>query len=104
MRDGAVKGINLARTLRQAKAALSMKQDAVSRPTQAEKTDFSELSASARIADGVAHSDDLDIKSPFLRIGGERRASTSAAAASTTPPARPWSKRRRARAAPSSLR
>ncbi len=73
VRDGAIKGINLARALRQAKAALSRKQDAVARAQTSEKTDFSAMSVSARIADGVAHSDDLDIKSPFLRIGGEGR-------------------------------
>jgi len=73
LRDGAVKGINLARAMRQAKAALALKQDALSKAREAEKTDFSELSASARIADGVAVSDDLDVKSPFLRIGGAGR-------------------------------
>lgn len=70
LRDGAVKGLNLARTLRQAKAALSMKQDAATKASSAEKTDFSELSASVRIEGGVARSEDLDLKSPFLRIGG----------------------------------
>jgi AsmA protein len=70
LRDGAIKGVNLARTLRQAKAALSMKQDAVTKASSAEKTDFSELTASARIEGGVARSDDLEMKSPFLRIGG----------------------------------
>jgi AsmA protein len=74
VRDGAVKGFNLAKTLRQAKAALAMKSgDAVSQANATEKTDFSELTASARIAGGVATSDDLDIKSPFLRIGGAGR-------------------------------
>ncbi|MEO6742967.1 MAG: AsmA family protein [Caldimonas sp.] len=73
LRDGAIKGVNLARTLRQAKAALSMKQDAVSRANTTEKTDFSSLTASARIAGGVASSDDLDMKSPFLRLGGAGR-------------------------------
>jgi AsmA protein len=70
LRDGAVRGVNLARTLRQTKAALSLKQDAVTKASAAEKTDFSELTASARIEGGVARSDDLDLKSPFLRIGG----------------------------------
>ncbi|HSC01272.1 MAG TPA: AsmA-like C-terminal region-containing protein, partial [Burkholderiaceae bacterium] len=73
VRDGAVKGFNLARTLRQARAALAMKVDAISQASASEKTDFSELSASARIANGVATSDDLDVKSPFLRIGGAGR-------------------------------
>jgi AsmA protein len=73
LRDGAIKGINLARLFRQARAALSLKQDAVMRASGVEKTDFSELRASARIADGVATSDDLDVKSPFLRINGAGR-------------------------------
>ena len=73
LRDGAVKGVNLARTLRQAKAALSMKQDAITKASAAERTDFSELTASARIEGGVARSDDLDLKSPFMRIGGGGR-------------------------------
>jgi AsmA protein len=70
LRDGAVRGVNLARTLRQAKAALSLRQDAITKASATEKTDFSELTASARIEGGVARSDDLDLKSPFLRIGG----------------------------------
>jgi len=73
LRNGAVKGVNLARSMRQAKAALSMKQDAVSKARSTEKTDFSELTATARIAGGVATSDDLDVKSPYLRIGGAGR-------------------------------
>jgi AsmA protein len=71
LRDGAIKGFNLAKALRQAKAALSLKQDAAQRASQTEKTDFSELNASFRIADGVARNSDLDLKSPFLRLGGE---------------------------------
>ncbi|HEX6362560.1 MAG TPA: AsmA-like C-terminal region-containing protein, partial [Albitalea sp.] len=47
------------------------KQDAAIKASQAEKTDFSELSATFQIADGVARSRDLDLKSPFLRLGGE---------------------------------
>jgi AsmA protein len=73
LRNGAVKGFNLAKSLRQAKAALSMKQDAVAQARATEKTDFSELNATARIAGGVATSDDLDVKSPYLRIGGAGR-------------------------------
>lgn len=70
LRDGAIKGINLAQKFRQAKAAFSTKQDAVSQASLTEKTDFSELSASAKISNGVASSDDLELKSPFLRLGG----------------------------------
>ena len=71
LRDGAIKGINLAKTLRQAKAALALKQDAAQKASQTEKTDFSELNASFQIADGVARSSDLDLKSPFIRLGGD---------------------------------
>ncbi|HEX6704534.1 MAG TPA: AsmA family protein [Albitalea sp.] len=71
VRDGAIKGINLAKSLRQAKATLTMQQDAAQKASQTEKTDFSELTASFQIADGVARSRDLDLKSPFLRLGGE---------------------------------
>jgi AsmA protein len=70
LRDGAVKGINLAKSLRQAKAALTGRQDALSKAKQTEQTDFSELTATAQIAGGVARSNDLDVKSPFLRLGG----------------------------------
>lgn len=70
LRDGAVKGLNLAQAFRQARAALAGRQDAISQARTTEKTDFSELSASARIEGGVARSDDLDLKSPFLRVGG----------------------------------
>ena len=71
LRDGAIKGINLAKSMRQAKAALSLKSDASQKAVQTEKTDFSELSASFQIADGVARSNDLDLKSPYVRLGGD---------------------------------
>ena len=35
-----------------------------------QKTDFSEMSASFTIKNGVAHNEDLDVKSPLFRIGG----------------------------------
>lgn len=73
LRDGAIKGLNLARALRQAKAAIGLKQDALSKASVTEKTDFSELTASARLENGIARSDDLDVKSPYLRIGGAGR-------------------------------
>ena len=67
MKDGAIKGINLAESARNAKAALGGKQ-AKADPSQ--KTDFSEAGASFNIKNGVAHNDDLKVQSPFLRIGG----------------------------------
>ena len=70
LRDGAVRGFDLARRLREAKAALTLQRDAVERASQTEKTDFTELAASFRIADGVARNDDLTAKSPYLRVAG----------------------------------
>ena len=70
LKDGAIKGINLAKTFRESKALFSGRKDAAQQAKQTEKTDFSELSASFRIAGGVAHNDDLSMKSPFIRLGG----------------------------------
>ncbi len=70
LKDGAIKGINLAQTLREAKAQFSSRQNAVQQAKQTDKTDFTELTASFKIAHGVAHNDDLSVKSPFLRLAG----------------------------------
>lgn len=70
LKDGAIKGINLAKTFRETKAVFTMRKDAVQQAKQTEKTDFSELSATFRIANGVARNDDLSMKSPFIRLGG----------------------------------
>jgi AsmA protein len=69
LRDGAIRGVNLAQVIRTAKAALGRGGDAGAGKRE-EKTDFSELSASFRIANGVAHNDDLALKSPLIRVGG----------------------------------
>jgi len=70
LHDGALKGIDLARSFRELKAKFSSKQDAEQQARQTDKTDFSELKASFRIANGVAHNEDLTAKSPFLRLAG----------------------------------
>ncbi len=67
MKDGAIKGVNLADSARNLKSALGGKKAAAD---AAQKTDFSEAGASFKIANGVAHNDDLKVQSPFLRIGG----------------------------------
>ena len=74
LRDGSVKGINLGETIRSARNLLQggRGESRPSDPTQ--KTDFTELSVSFAVADGVATSSDLDVKSPLLRIGGGGRA------------------------------
>ena len=68
MKDGAIKGVNLAESARNVKSALGGKQ---TKADSSQKTDFSELSASFKIANGVAHNNDLKALSPFLRLGGE---------------------------------
>jgi AsmA protein len=70
LRDGAIKGINLAAKLRDAKNLLAGAKDDTTRANPAEKTDFSELNATFAIKDGVAVNEDLDMKSPLLRVGG----------------------------------
>lgn len=74
LRDGAVKGVNIAGTLRNARSFLGGVSGGAATETKtgsaAEKTDFSELTASFAIKDGVVSSDDLDLKSPLLRVGG----------------------------------
>lgn len=71
LRDGAVHGINIAQTIRSAKAKLggAANQQSGTSSTQ-EKSDFSELSGSFRITNGIAHNEDLSAKSPLLRVGG----------------------------------
>lgn len=71
LRDGAVRGINLAKSLRDVKAQWSGKSDAVQKSSQTEKTDFTELTGTFQIKHGVAHNEDLSAKSPFLRVGGK---------------------------------
>lgn len=74
LRDGSVRGINLAQTVRQAKTQINALQGKPAAQagtgTKAEKTDFTELTASFRIAQGIARNTDLHAKSPLLRLGG----------------------------------
>ena len=71
LKDGALKGINLAQSLRNAKAMFTGgARESEQAAAAGEKTDFSELKASFVIRAGVAHNDDLLVKSPFLRVTG----------------------------------
>ncbi|HTQ78093.1 MAG TPA: AsmA family protein [Burkholderiales bacterium] len=67
LKDGAIKGVNLADSARNLKSAVGIKQG---KADLSKKTDFSELSASFDIKNGVARNDDLKAASPFLRLGG----------------------------------
>ena len=67
--DGAVKGINLAREARRLKGQLSGKKKSGSQSSQ--RTDFSSLTATATIVDGIVQNKDLDLRSPLLRVEGK---------------------------------
>jgi AsmA protein len=70
--DGAVKGIDIAGAIRNAKARLgALKGEQTQQADARQKTDFSELTATFNIASGIARNRDLSMKSPLLRVGGE---------------------------------
>ena len=71
--NGAVKGIDIAGTLRNATSKLSALKGQSATTVEGDKskqTDFSEMSASFTIKNGVAHNEDLSMKSPLLRVTG----------------------------------
>ncbi|TAK48264.1 MAG: AsmA family protein [Betaproteobacteria bacterium] len=68
MRDGAVKGINLAEAIQDVRAVLGSRSATASDPSK--RTDFSEITASFVIKNGVAHNEDLQGKAPLLRLTG----------------------------------
>jgi AsmA protein len=74
LRDGAVKGINLGEILRKARSALGGGAPSAAQGESAgassDKTDFTELSGSFAIKNGIAHNEDLDAKAPLFRLGG----------------------------------
>lgn len=69
--NGAIRGIDVAATLRSIKSKIGSPGSQTGAANTAEKTDFSELAASFDIKNGVAHNSDLSMKSPLLRLGGE---------------------------------
>ncbi|MEO8004259.1 MAG: AsmA family protein [Betaproteobacteria bacterium] len=72
LKNGAIKGINLNQSLRNAKAMFTGgKKESEQSADAGEKTDFSELEASFDIKNGIAHNGDFLVKSPFLRLTGE---------------------------------
>jgi AsmA protein len=69
MADGAVKGIDIAGTIRDAKSKLNLlKGQSNTAADQSKKTDFSELTATFHIKNGVAHNEDLAMKAPIFRL------------------------------------
>ena len=70
--DGALKGIDIAGSIRGAKAKLGTQRGEQTQAADSKaRTDFSELTATFKIVNGVARNNDLDMKSPLLRVGGE---------------------------------
>jgi AsmA protein len=67
--DGAVKGINMARIIRDARAKLT--GETSQNATAVKQTDFSELTGTLVINDGLVKNDDLSLKSPLLRVTGK---------------------------------
>jgi AsmA protein len=70
LKDGALKGIDIPGTIRRGMALLGSKSAIEEQAQGGAKTDFSELSASFTIKNGVAHNEDLQMKSPLLRLAG----------------------------------
>jgi AsmA protein len=70
LKDGAIKGVDVAGLLRQAKAILGSKGAIEEQAKGGKKTDFSELTGSFAIKNGVAHNEDLQAKSPLVRLAG----------------------------------
>lgn len=69
--DGAVKGIDIAGTIRGYKDKLSSLTGQTSvEGDKSQKTDFSEMTATFNIKNGVARNDDLNMKAPLFRIAG----------------------------------
>ena len=66
--DGALNGFNIRQSIEDAKAKLKGDDPP---PQKARKTDFSSLTISGVINNGVFSSDDLDIQAPALRVGGK---------------------------------
>jgi len=71
VRNGAVKGFNLAQMLRNARALLAARKDGQFAAAAGEQTDFTSLGATFVLQNGVAKNSDLSVQSPLLRVGGE---------------------------------
>lgn len=68
--DGAYKGVNVAEMIRKAARALGM-DDGTADTGTANQTDFSEMTASFTARNGVISNQDLQAKSPLLRLSGK---------------------------------
>lgn len=70
--DGSLKGIDIAGTIRAARSKIQqLRGEQVQKTDKTQKTDFTELKATFNVKNGVAHNNDLSMKSPLLRVAGE---------------------------------
>jgi len=67
--DGAFKGVNIAQLLRTAGSKLGLSEPPAA--GSANQTDFTEMSGSVTVSNGVVSNQDLQAKSPLLRIDGK---------------------------------
>ncbi|HSD44052.1 MAG TPA: AsmA family protein [Burkholderiales bacterium] len=70
LKDGSLKGVDIAGLLRQARAILGSRSAVEQQAKGGQKTDFTELTGSFVIKNGVAHNEDLQAKSPLVRVAG----------------------------------
>lgn len=67
--NGAIKGINIARIIREAKATVEGKP--LPATTEPEQTDFALLKGTITATNGLLKNTDLEAQSPFLRVQGQ---------------------------------
>jgi AsmA protein len=67
--DGSLYGVNIAQMIRNAKATL--KNEAQTGDNSEQKTDFSSLTGSFNLTDGVLTNPDLKMAAPLLRLAGK---------------------------------
>lgn len=68
-RNGAVKGVNVAQLIREASARL--KGQPAPKTNEPNQTDFTELTGTAVVKNGVLTNNDLSLLSPLLRVSGQ---------------------------------
>ncbi|MGB7816628.1 MAG: AsmA family protein [Methylotenera sp.] len=66
--DGALKGVDIAGSIRELKNKVNVFKTKDASADKTKKTDFSELTATFDIKNGVAHNEDLAMKAPVLRL------------------------------------
>ena len=69
--DGAIVGVNITEIIRVAKLALNTQTESEADTDDAAKTEFSELTVSGVIERGILRSNDLDMRSPLMRVTGK---------------------------------